>query len=411
MKKLVFSLLTLFVALVGYGQITSNGTGNWSDGSTWVGGIAPTAADNVIIATGHTVTLTANAACNNLILQTTTGTNLAIDAFTLEVNGTLNGPNTTYTNSIITSGTGRLKFVGTSRALFGFNWNIVTGLDWRFEVALNTGQIGTTSLGTGTNAVINAKEIIITSGTFDVSSSGTNLGHIRIDGNAANTGSLTIEDGATLICRRIYRTSSGSDPFASLTMNGNSKIQFFSNASSSSGYLVNVSGGFPVYTYSSNAIIEFIGSSSGNPNTIPYPNLSITLANSSSSRTLTGTGTTIAGNLTITTATASLGSGTLAINGNLVVNNDAIITSGSNSAIYNFAGATNSVTINNGGVLETVNRALVSQAAGSTTPLNTQYSGIETLTLNAGSTISYAIPGGATHVHRMFKLHILVLVQ
>jgi hypothetical protein len=41
-------------------------SGNWNTGSTWNTGTVPTAADNVIVTTNHTVTINSNAVCNNL---------------------------------------------------------------------------------------------------------------------------------------------------------------------------------------------------------------------------------------------------------------------------------------------------------------------------------------------------------
>lgn len=49
------------------GQIVSAKSGSWTGDTTWVGGIVPTASDNVIIS--HTVTVeTANAVCNDLTI-------------------------------------------------------------------------------------------------------------------------------------------------------------------------------------------------------------------------------------------------------------------------------------------------------------------------------------------------------
>src|SRR2546422_7296798 len=67
--------------------ITSNQTGNWSTGTTWIGGVPPVAGDNAVIAAGHTVTLTANTAITGL---TVNGTGiLATGANTLGVSGSL----------------------------------------------------------------------------------------------------------------------------------------------------------------------------------------------------------------------------------------------------------------------------------------------------------------------------------
>lgn len=52
--------------------ITSNATGNFSAGATWVGGVAPGTGDDAVVATGHTVTIDTNTTV--LSIQSSGGT-------------------------------------------------------------------------------------------------------------------------------------------------------------------------------------------------------------------------------------------------------------------------------------------------------------------------------------------------
>jgi len=100
-----FLLILTVLVLVGLtaqaGDIKSAGKkGNWSAPATWVGGVVPGAADNVIIADGDTVTIDANASVTNitvgegganfarLTFSTTTSTTVAVSGNILvAVNG------------------------------------------------------------------------------------------------------------------------------------------------------------------------------------------------------------------------------------------------------------------------------------------------------------------------------------
>jgi len=49
--------------------VTSETTGDWTSASTWVGGVVPTACQTVIIASGHTVTVSGTAVAGNVVVN------------------------------------------------------------------------------------------------------------------------------------------------------------------------------------------------------------------------------------------------------------------------------------------------------------------------------------------------------
>jgi hypothetical protein len=78
--------------------ITSAATGNWSAGATWVGGVAPSAADDVVIASPHAVTQD-NTSCVGLTLTVNEGGSLvastvASNRLTLQNGGQVFGTHT-----------------------------------------------------------------------------------------------------------------------------------------------------------------------------------------------------------------------------------------------------------------------------------------------------------------------------
>ena len=76
-KLLILALILMLPGLEGYAVTrTSTATGGtWSVGTTWVGGTAPAAGDDVIIATTGTgvVTVNATTTCNSLVINSGRG--------------------------------------------------------------------------------------------------------------------------------------------------------------------------------------------------------------------------------------------------------------------------------------------------------------------------------------------------
>jgi len=142
--------------------ITSAGTGNFSTGATWVGGVAPVDGDSFIIAAGHTVAVDsgisipasgyADSQINGILQHAASGTS------TIRMNGvlTVNGGGTYHMR-----GDAVLEFTGTTSDVHGIRIAaenaasfIAEGEDGMPSTTLSTGQSeGATSLSvaSGTN--------------------------------------------------------------------------------------------------------------------------------------------------------------------------------------------------------------------------------------------------------------------
>ena len=98
------------------GTIISAQNGRWANNSTWVGGVQPSAGDNVLIRDNHMVTLRSNGSCNDLNIgegasgQLRIGRNNSSAKFTLNMSGDL----------IIENG-GKINVRNTSNAIHDLN--------------------------------------------------------------------------------------------------------------------------------------------------------------------------------------------------------------------------------------------------------------------------------------------------
>lgn len=168
MKKiknfLQISLLLVIFSLTkaNAATITSAATGNWSDGATWVGGSVPVSTDNVVIATGHTVTLDISPTVINLTVNSTA--TLDLTTYTLSISGAFTNTGT------FTAGTGTVNYNGASQVINAVNY---------YNLTIN---------GSGT-ATINGATTV--SRTMTVTSATTNNSTLTVTTALSGTGTLT----------------------------------------------------------------------------------------------------------------------------------------------------------------------------------------------------------------------------
>ncbi len=241
----ILSLMLLFSTL-SWGQIATDGdyrsaaTGNWSTAATWqvrtgsswdTATVLPTTTNNVYIQSGHTITVNADAYCQDLHFNTTTTAAAIIvnNGIILQVNrkirtytpGTVvvsTGADGVFYSSqissaanspiITTTDTGKIQFVYGGAITTTGEWG-ANPASWNAEFAIAAGATGTL----GTN--FKAGSINIVSGTLSLAS------HLRPDGGPSGTGTLTVASGATLkftATGNIER--SGTTHCGSVTVNG-----------------------------------------------------------------------------------------------------------------------------------------------------------------------------------------------
>ena len=330
---LLIAALFVFIGQSGWAQVAGDfrsiATGNWNvtttwesyDGAVWsAASSTPTAINNVYLQIGFTVTLTQNEACNDLHINSGASTVAALATFTLEVNGKLRAytgvlgtipgaSTTTVGGSCITStaGSGKMKFVGTTRTI------MVTGEwgnnppGWDVEFAPTAGN--TFTIGTG----FKSRNITISSGTLTSSANA-----FRADGGSAGTGTMTVKSGAILqfsgSAIALYRTGTAgaTQHFGSLTVESGALLDFSGTSSPTIGCSTFTLNGTVSYSGSGAQTLATKGTASAaaDPNT--YTNLTLS---GSGAKTL-GVSTTVNGTLKLAgTASIALGAFTLTYGG------------------------------------------------------------------------------------------------
>lgn len=171
-------------------------TGNWSTGSTWSGGVAPTIVNDAYINPG--VTVTADAATNAAKSLTILGNG------TLLINATANTvtiDSTLTNNGNVVAQSGTLAVNGNSGAS-----GITNNTGASFNVLGGTVNLGPT--GGSNKPFINGGSLIVANGALNINGNYTALaisstnqagGTITVDGNAAGVAANSVPNGTPIV--------------------------------------------------------------------------------------------------------------------------------------------------------------------------------------------------------------------
>ncbi len=287
----VFVLPSLLLA-----QKTSTRSGNWNTGSTWVGGVVPASTDEVVIATGHTVTVTANATCCNYYIQSgatlsinsgitlscvpTACTNVGIAAADgYDNKGTISGSGTFYINANSTYGStptyenngtisvSNLTLNNSMTNAFGEGFTFANGQDAAGSITSTNLTIRNTSgyiiqLNNDLSSTINSTNITIenlytssagyaTINLYNGSLTATNL---YLNNSSTSMGYVYLDNYATATLANLSTTnSSGNQQFY---YGENGATLNYSGASVATGVMLDVDDAANTVNFNSNSATQ-----------------------------------------------------------------------------------------------------------------------------------------------------------
>ncbi|WP_073352303.1 T9SS sorting signal type C domain-containing protein [Flavobacterium xanthum] len=275
-RKTLFFVVLLFSFIVANSQtITSAGSGNWNTPATWVGGVVPSAANNVTIVAGHAVTVTTAASITNLNLSTATSKLNINSSQVLTVAGTFLNSGTT-SNGV--NGPGTILFTGTATfgnlTPTGNRPNIIIGNG----ISANTVTVGANTLindvtvNTGATLSTGARAISV-NGNFN--NSGTITGTssvVTLLGNFTNNGNVSLTSGQVNLTSgdftnastgiftltttgRITMTIGNFSNLGTVTYSANGRLYLGGNYSNSGAFTL-TNGGLVYFTGAANQTIQ-----------------------------------------------------------------------------------------------------------------------------------------------------------
>lgn len=208
------------------GTVTAIKTGLWTDPTTWSTGVVPAFDDDVVIASPYTVTVNANAVCNNLTINSGSTLNYSgTNTLTVYGNWINNGTYSAGTTGIITlGGTAAATIGGSSTTVFkqfvvnkGAQTNIVqvnSNIELAGDITLTSGTLQINS-GVTVNCTHNTGFTIeqpagmkilgtFNSGAFSID----NKGKFEVAGGTANLGTA-VGNSLTIMSSGDFILSSG----------------------------------------------------------------------------------------------------------------------------------------------------------------------------------------------------------
>jgi len=273
MKKLYFFcvFITLFSSFkVSATTITSAGSGNWHNTATWVGGVIPMAGDDVRIASGHSVTIDAAAACLTLTIgiaplnvSTTVSLNAGIN-LTVSGNITITPPSTNNIDNTLNVADG----IVSCTSLITSN---SAGNTRRCVVTINAGTLTCTNdFAMGTNVTRN-KLIFSGNGVLQMAGNGNTIANGQftaatgtVEYNGAVDQNILALNYYSLICNGagVKSLAAATVIAGNLDIAGTAQL----DVSSSNNYSLSVAGNWTVSSTNADPFAERAGTVTLNGN-------------------------------------------------------------------------------------------------------------------------------------------------